>query len=120
MIFFSIGKECDKKEAEYSKACSVARGEFQTFCKQLGIKGLQIKHELVDLVAELPSIYSRIAESVKPSNQAVEFYTEFVKFIFGKEHPGGCVPLLKYMIGTFIFQLINVLLVLCPVTLTEV
>lgn len=92
-----IQVECDKKEAEYSKACSVARGEFQTLCKQLGIQGLQIKHELVDLITELPSIYSRIAESVKTLNQAVELYTEFVKFIFGKEHPGGCVPLLMYM-----------------------
>jgi len=92
-----IQVECDKKEAEYSKACSVARGEFQTLCKQLGIQGLQIKRELVDLITELPSIYSRIAESVKTSNQAMEFYTEFVKFIFGKEHPGGCVPLLKHM-----------------------
>ena len=72
-------------------------------CKQLGIQGLQIKRELVDLVNELPSIYSRIAESVKTLNQAVEFYMEFVKFIFGKEHPGGCVPLLKYMIGNSIF-----------------
>lgn len=72
-------------------------------CKQLGIQGLQIKRELVDLITELPSIYSRIAESVKTSNQAMEFYTEFVKFIFGKEHPGGCVPLLKHMTGNYIF-----------------
>jgi len=72
-------------------------------CKQLGIQGLQIKRELLDLINELPSIYSRIAESVKTLNQAKEFYTEFVKFIFGKEHPGGCVPLLKYMTGNYIF-----------------
>jgi hypothetical protein len=101
--FFSIDKECDQKETEYSKACSVARGEFQTLCKQLGIQGVHIRRELVDLVTELPSIYSKLAQSVKTLNQAVEFYTEFVKFIFGKEHPGGCVPLLKYMIGNFIF-----------------
>jgi hypothetical protein len=44
-------------------------------------------------------------------NQAVEFYTDFVKFIFGKEHPGGCVPLLKYMIGKFIFLLLTILLI---------
>jgi hypothetical protein len=64
---------------------------------------MQIKRELVDLLTELPSIYGRIAESVKTLNQAVEFYVEFVKFICGKEHPGGCVPLLKYMIGNFVF-----------------
>jgi hypothetical protein len=72
---------------------------------------MQIKRELVDLVTELPNIYSKLAESVKTLNQAVEFYTEFVKFIFGKEHPGGCVPLLKYLIGNFIFKLMSVLLV---------
>lgn len=90
--------ECDKKEAEYVKARNVVRGEFQTLCKQLGIQGQMIKHELVNLIAELPDIYSKLADSVKTLAQAVEFYTEFVKFIFGKEHPGGCVPLLKYMI----------------------
>jgi hypothetical protein len=57
----------------------------------------------VELLAELPSIYSKCADNVKTLNQAVEFYTEFVKFTFGKEYPGGCVPLLKYIIGEFIF-----------------
>ncbi|PNF20855.1 CDK5 regulatory subunit-associated protein 3 [Cryptotermes secundus] len=90
--------ECDKKEAEYLKASNVVRGEFQTLCKQLGIQGQKIKRELVSLIAELPDIYSKLADSVKTLAQAVEFYTEFVKFIFGKEHPGGCVALLKYMI----------------------
>lgn len=85
------------------KASNVVRGEFQTLCKQLGIQGQKIKCELVSLIAELPDIYSKLADGVKMLAQAVEFYTEFVKFIFGKEHPGGCVPLLKYMIGKYIF-----------------
>ncbi|KDR07538.1 hypothetical protein L798_02918, partial [Zootermopsis nevadensis] len=90
--------ECDKKEAEYAKTYNVVRGDFQTLCEQLGIQGQKIKHELVDLLAELPSIYRKCADRVKTLNEAVEFYAEFVKFIFGGEHSGGCVPLLKYMI----------------------
>lgn len=101
LIFY---QECDKKEAEYAKTYNVVRGDFQTLCEQLGIQGQKIKHELVDLLAELPSIYRKCADRVKTLNEAVEFYAEFVKFIFGGEHSGGCVPLLKYMIGKSIVQ----------------
>jgi hypothetical protein len=113
-VLSSTDKECDKKESEYVKACNVVRGEFQTLCKQLGIQGQNIKRELVNLITELPDIYSKLADSFKTLAQAVEFYTEFVKFIFGKEHPGGCVPLLTYMIGKFIFSLVHILLVQYP------
>ncbi|KAJ9598386.1 hypothetical protein L9F63_010908, partial [Diploptera punctata] len=93
-----IQNECDKKEGEYSKASNTLRSEFQTLCKQLGIEGKKIKHELVDLIAELPDIYNKLIPEVKALNEAVQFYTEFVKFVLGKEHPGGCIALLKYVI----------------------
>jgi hypothetical protein len=108
-VLFHADKECDKREAEYAKARNVVRGEFQTLCKQLGIQGQNIKSELVSLIAELPAIYSKVADSVKTLAHAVEFYTEFVNFIFGKEHPGGCVALLKYVIGKFIPFIVNIL-----------
>ncbi|PSN58422.1 hypothetical protein C0J52_02807 [Blattella germanica] len=79
--FEQIQMECDKKEAEYAKSGNVLRGEFQTLCKQLGIEGKKIKRELVDLLAELPGIYNKVANNVKTLDQAVQFYTEFVKFI---------------------------------------
>jgi len=44
----------------------------------------------------------------------MEFYTEFVKFIFGKEHLGGCVPLLKYVIGKFYFLINKYFAVVVP------
>lgn len=93
-----IQMECDKKESDYVKSCNTLRGEFQTLCKQLGIEGKKIKRELVGLIAELPDIYNKLTHKVKALNEAVEFYTEFVKFVLGKEHPGGCVALLKYVI----------------------
>jgi hypothetical protein len=108
-VFFCVDKECDKREAEYVKARGVVRGEFQTLCKQLGIQGQKIKRELISLIAELPDIYSKLADGLKTLAQAVEFYAEFVKYIFGKEHPGGCVPLLKYVISKFILFTVNVL-----------
>ena len=81
------------------KSCNTLRNEFQTSCKQLGIEGKKIKRELVDLITELPDIYKRLTQNVKGLNEAAEFYAEFVKFVLGKEHPEGCVALVKYVVG---------------------
>nr|CAD7256849.1 unnamed protein product [Timema shepardi] len=91
-------QECDKKVADYGKAANSVRGEFQTTCKQLGIQGRRIKHELVERLVELPAIYSKMADNAKNLDSAAQFYSEFVKFVLGKEYPGGCIPLLKYLI----------------------
>nr|CAD7398388.1 unnamed protein product [Timema cristinae] len=91
-------QECDKKVADYGKAANSVRGEFQTTCKQLGIQGRRIKHELVERLAELPAIYSKMAGNAKNLDSAAQFYSEFVMFVLGKEYPGGCIPLLKYLI----------------------
>nr|CAD7440956.1 unnamed protein product [Timema bartmani] len=91
-------QECDKKVADYGKAANSVRGEFQTTCKQLGIQGYRIKHELVERLIELPAIYSKIAGNAKNLESAAQFYSEFVKFVLGKEYPGGCISLLKYLI----------------------
>ncbi|XP_066996998.1 CDK5 regulatory subunit-associated protein 3 isoform X2 [Anabrus simplex] len=91
-------QECDKKEKGYLKTKSLVLGEFQTMCKQLGIPGQKIKHELAERVKELPEIYTKVADNAKLLSPAVEFYSAFVKFVLGEEHTGGSVSLLKYII----------------------
>ncbi|KAG8236540.1 hypothetical protein J437_LFUL011317 [Ladona fulva] len=96
--FEQIQMECDKKDAEYTKNANSLQNEFHSQCKQLGIDGKQIKRELVTSLSELPRILNDNARKAKSLKSAQEFYESFVKFIIGEEHPGGCLPLLRYLI----------------------
>ncbi|KAK1130712.1 hypothetical protein K0M31_018825 [Melipona bicolor] len=93
-----IQADLEKKEADYKKSENAARSEFNLLCKQLGIPGEQIKQELAEKVKELPEIYEKIAKKTKSLEKAVEFYCGFVNYTLGREHDGGCVPVVKYVI----------------------
>ncbi|KOX75784.1 CDK5 regulatory subunit-associated protein 3, partial [Melipona quadrifasciata] len=93
-----IQADLEKKETDCKKSENTARSEFNSLCKQLGIPGEQIKQELAEKVKELPEIYDKIAEKTKSLEKAVEFYCGFVNYTLGREHDGGCVPLVKYVI----------------------
>ncbi|XP_017892244.1 CDK5 regulatory subunit-associated protein 3 [Ceratina calcarata] len=90
--------DLEKKEADYKKSENSARSEFNSVCKQLGIPGEHIKQELADKVKELPEIYNKIAKKTKSLDSAVEFYCSFVNYTLGRQHDGGCVPMVKYVI----------------------
>ncbi|KOC65049.1 CDK5 regulatory subunit-associated protein 3, partial [Habropoda laboriosa] len=66
---------------------------------QMGIPGEHIKQELAEKVKELPDIYENIAKKTKSLEKAVEFYCGFVEYTLGRQHDGGCVPMVKYIIG---------------------
>ena len=92
-------QDLEKKEADYKKSENTARSEFNSLCKQLGIPGEEIKQELAEKVKELPESYDKIAKKTKSLEKAVEFYCGFVNYTLGREHDGGCVPMVKYVIG---------------------
>ncbi|KAK9299048.1 hypothetical protein QLX08_007798 [Tetragonisca angustula] len=93
-----IQADLEKKEADYKKSENTARSEFNSLCKQLGIPGEEIKQELAEKVKELPESYDKIAKKTKSLEKAVEFYCGFVNYTLGREHDGGCVPMVKYVI----------------------
>lgn len=90
--------ELEKKEADYKKSENIAKSEFNLLCKQLGIPGEQIKLELTEKVKELPEIYEKIAKKIKSLEKVIEFYCAFVNYTLGRQHDGGCVPMVKYII----------------------
>lgn len=92
-------QELGKKEGEYKKSENIAHSEFNNLCKQLGISGNTIKRELVDLIKELPTIYDLVVKKTKTLEDVVEFYEAFVEFTLGRPYTGGCVPMIKYLIG---------------------
>lgn len=93
-------QDLEKKEAEYKKSESAARTEYNTQCKQSGISGYAtVRQELMQKVKELPEIYQKVAEKTKSLDKIVEFYSAFVEFTFGRQYDGGCVSMIKYIIG---------------------
>ena len=90
--------DLEKKEADYKKSENAARSEFNSLCKQLDVPGQQIKQELAEKVKELPEIYEKIAKKIKSLEKPVEFYSSFVNYTLGRQHDGGCVPMVKYII----------------------
>lgn len=93
-------QDLEKKEAEYKKSENIARSEYNTSCKQLGITGYNtFRRELMEKVKELPEIYQKIAEKTKSLDKVVEFYSAFVEFTFSQQYDGNCVPMIKYVIG---------------------
>uniref|UniRef100_A0A182QMX8 Uncharacterized protein n=1 Tax=Anopheles farauti TaxID=69004 RepID=A0A182QMX8_9DIPT len=88
-----LSEEAEKKIEDLARSEKVVRGEFQHMCKQLGVKGENLRQELVDKVFnDLPGMLARVASSVTPLKKAIELYGTFVE---GSE----CLPLLKHVLG---------------------
>ncbi|XP_069357371.1 CDK5 regulatory subunit-associated protein 3 isoform X2 [Maniola hyperantus] len=88
--------ECEKKESEYLKSQASSKSEFQSLCKQLGIKGDRIKRELLERLQGLPHIYDKIGKSLRPLQPGIELYSAFTKYILG-EQASELLPLLQYV-----------------------
>lgn len=89
--------DAEKKIKDYTKNEALALKEFNTACEQLGISGKNIKNELLELLRELPKIYENAADKLKVVKSALELYTEFNKYLSGKEKGIDVLPLLKFI-----------------------
>lgn len=90
-----IQEECDRKEAEYIKSAEEARKRYSQMCKQIGIPGEKIKHEILALLKELPGEFDKIAEKAKTLQGARQLYMDFLSFTL--EEDCNCLPMLKYI-----------------------
>lgn len=76
--------ESEKKIKDYNKSESLTLKEFNTSCEQLGIKGNNIKLELLELVKELPIIYDKQMNKIKTVKAVIDLYTSFTEFIINE------------------------------------
>ncbi|XP_042863658.1 CDK5 regulatory subunit-associated protein 3-like [Penaeus japonicus] len=90
-----IQEDCDRKEKEYVKSAEEARKRYAQMCKQIGIPGEKIKHEILALLKELPGEFAEIAEKTKNLQSARQLYMDFLTFTL--EEDVSCLPLLKYI-----------------------
>nr|CAG4644037.1 EOG090X07S9 [Lepidurus arcticus] len=91
--------ECERKEADCLKNASDLRDKYYASCKQIGIEGKHVKRELVNLLQDLPGLYTAIAKEVDILKEPRHLYQQFIAYIL--ENPvmedDTCLPLLKYI-----------------------
>ncbi|KAG7172176.1 CDK5 regulatory subunit-associated protein 3-like, partial [Homarus americanus] len=91
-----IQQECDRKEADCIKGIADSKKKYLQMCKQIGIAGDKIKHELIDLLKTLPEEFSAVAEASKNLSSARQLYSDFLSFTVDETEP-ECLPLLKFI-----------------------
>lgn len=83
-------EECVKKCQDLTKSENVIRNEYQALCEQFGIKGDNIKQELIKGIERLPEFYEKISKSVPSLEKAVNLYASF-------SHNKDVLPLIRHM-----------------------
>nr|XP_045584476.1 CDK5 regulatory subunit-associated protein 3-like [Procambarus clarkii] len=91
-----IQQDCDRKQEECIRGIADSKKKYLQMCKQIGIAGDKVKHELVDLLKTLPEEFSTIAESSKSLAPARQLYSDFLSFTV-KDTQSECLPLLKFV-----------------------
>ncbi|PFX23211.1 CDK5 regulatory subunit-associated protein 3-like [Stylophora pistillata] len=95
-------RECTRKESEYSSNAALFKEKYQSVCKQMGIKGDDVKTELMSLLNELPELYKGIVSSISNLKNAILYYEAFVNFLVPrynneKESTEVTTPLIRYV-----------------------
>lgn len=88
--------EAEKKIKDYKKNEQAALKDFSAECEQLGIKGENIKVELLNLLNDLPRIYKDISEKMNILQPAIQLYQDFHDYISNKNE--AVVTLLNFII----------------------
>nr|XP_047136048.1 CDK5 regulatory subunit-associated protein 3 [Hydra vulgaris] len=80
-----IQRDCSRKINECTTNSAYFMDKYKTICKQIGIKGTNVRKELLEQVNELPGIFGSITGKLKEISDVLNFYRAFVKFITQSE-----------------------------------
>lgn len=77
-------RDCTRKESENIANAAIFKEKYLNECKHMGVKGENVKKELLLLVDELPSLFKRIADDAKILEECITYYSDFVDFLLSK------------------------------------
>lgn len=87
-----LSNEALTKSQDAVKSENILKNEFNAACQQLGIKGENIKQELVEKIKDLPEMQDKIVKNLIPDlKNSVNLYENFS----GNKH---CMPVIKHLI----------------------
>uniref|UniRef100_U5EMN2 Putative cdk5 activator-binding protein n=1 Tax=Corethrella appendiculata TaxID=1370023 RepID=U5EMN2_9DIPT len=75
--FEQLSDEAEKKIKDLKKSAIILRNEHQALCQQLGIKGENVRAELLVKLNDLPQLLENVAKCVPILRKAIELYTAF-------------------------------------------
>lgn len=90
--------ELHRKEGEYKRVSADYAGAYEKECAKLGIKGGEVKAELLERSRELPNMYASLVEVVRGADMSLarEVYEAFVRFS-GASAGNRPLPLIRGM-----------------------
>lgn len=92
-----------KKIKDLNKTETILKHDHITLCQQLGIKGDNLRNELIERLKELPKIYTDSINGIEELNDAIKLYTEFT-------NNSSLLPILKHLIkksNTTVYEFIH-------------
>ncbi|KAI5068217.1 hypothetical protein GOP47_0016562 [Adiantum capillus-veneris] len=76
--------DVERKESEYKRSAAAAAIKYQHACQELGIKGTNVKAELIATTNNLPCLFTEVEEVLcnKLMSQTVNCYQDFVSYAY--------------------------------------
>lgn len=83
--------ECSRKEQEYAKQASDCKKQFEKELAAMGIKGDNMRHEIISLAADLPAFLKGVAEEICNLDGPLEYYQNFRNYLHQNNAPASSV-----------------------------
>ncbi|UYV67249.1 cdk5rap3 [Cordylochernes scorpioides] len=94
-----IQDELNKKEHDCMKASQDHKDKFYSSCKQIGIKGENIKGELLELLCDLPEMLTEISSKFNTLEKPCNYYKSFLQHTTSNEDlDEKYLKMIKYII----------------------
>jgi len=93
-----LQEESSRKQQDCINSSSTFREKYHQHCKEIGLLGVDVKKELLELVGTLSESFAVIAEKVKQLQHVVDFYRAFARFTAQWEIPAEDIcPLIGFV-----------------------
>ncbi|VBB26252.1 unnamed protein product [Acanthocheilonema viteae] len=80
-------KDCAKKERDYAKQMVDSKKQYEKELLKMGIKGIDLRREILSLLADLPSFLDEITRSISSLNEPLQYYEQFRAYLHLNETP---------------------------------
>ncbi|XP_053739603.1 CDK5 regulatory subunit-associated protein 3 [Synchiropus splendidus] len=89
-------QEFSRKEVECQNSAVDLRERYYVACKEYGIKGENVTHELQALVKDLPVVLDEVAKDAVKLEGHLKYYTAFTNFVC--QWSGSLLPMLTFVL----------------------